>query len=1113
LLPAHGAVLAATPAPSAAAKLRSDLAALVSGQATLDSRIPKLVAGSRAGELPYFAYLTEPNDASHRAALEKLGARVLRSYRTLPVVALASSPTTVLRVASTPWVSWLAPIELVFALADEPIADQGKGTTQDVGAPDQWAAGITGAGVRIAILDTGVDPSHPDLDDQDFRNWSSLLPNPPKVVARRDFNGGGCAGVATDGHGHGTHVAGIAAGTGEGSPDTADNGRYTGIAPGAELAVGKVLTDAGAGINSDLIAAMEWAARPDTGDTLGCSGIGADIVNMSIGSEARPDRLNSDSDVDMVSLFLDRLAVRYGTLFVAAAGNSGPYIGSLLEAPGAAAQALSVAAAAKDYDVNHDDTLSGDTCSGWQHPPTATGADDCSGGVGTQPPSLAAFSSRGPSGDVWLRPDIAGPGVNLVSAQSPTGTAIAQGDLNRGTRGDPLYATASGTSMATPATSGSAALVLQAYRTRYGMDPKGASGQSGIDAPTYALLRAALMNSAGPDLYEASWILTTDDTTRFNCPQPDPLFGICSIPEVLLDLAEGSTVLAAARNRGADPFVGPLAEGAGKLQIGRAVNALRDGLVAYSVGSGSGATFGTGHRDFQGSWQVGAVSAGSTVAQRFVVHAAPGAVAQEASFAFDPGHPSDGSNAIPTGSAAGAWSLGLPGKTNLVPGGNAVVTFNMTIPAGTPAGTYTGRVLVTTSTGQVIRIPVFASVALHDPDPAAGNAPGPQAKFISAHDVYGKDDTTWPSVAGTAPSGTNADWLVFPVELAANLSEARFSVYDTVHSDTYDLYLYDSKLDLITSTHPFAGDGVTDVAANAQRGPSTQAAPQVLSIGTPASGRHYLAVSRARIGGTIAGASFGAFALSLDEIRTAAAPKATQLGYEGDYIWTAGAPVRLAARLADPSGSPSATPIAGRDVTFTVDGDVDICGGPCVATTDYDGIAQLATAPIALAAGVHEVHARFAGDPFWLASGDDAFVIVVGGGGSPPPPGGSAGKVTAGGWFLPSDATGTSPAERIHFAFQATSPGGVAPTGELRYRDEAGGLDLTLVAWTTMVVNGNTVTLSGTANDAAGIAVAFFLTVKDVDEPGRGRDTIRLQLPDRGYDRGGTLGGGNVQLH
>src|SRR5204862_3372076 len=170
-----------------------------------------------------------------------------------------------------------------------------------------------------------------------------------------------------------------------------------GIAPGARLAIGKVFTDAGAGLNSDLIAAMEWAALP--ADPANCS-IGAQVVNMSLGSEARPTRLNTDTDVDVVGQTLDRLAVRYGTVFVVSAGNSGPFIGSVLEAPGTAAQALSVAATAKDWDVNHDDTQSGDTCAGWRHPASPSGANnDCGGGPGDQPPSISSFSSRGPSGD------------------------------------------------------------------------------------------------------------------------------------------------------------------------------------------------------------------------------------------------------------------------------------------------------------------------------------------------------------------------------------------------------------------------------------------------------------------------------------------------------------------------------------------------------------------------------------------------------------------------------------------------------------------------------------------------------------------------------------------
>jgi uncharacterized repeat protein (TIGR01451 family) len=858
-----GAARTATSGSAGSAKVRGDLAALVSGAQTLDPRIPDLIAGYQPGEIPYFAVLTEPDDAAHQAAVTSLGARVLRAYRSVSAFALASSPSVVERVAALPWVKWMAPVEVVTALSDHEV-DQTKGTTADVGAPAQWDNGITGTGIKIAILDTGLDASHPDLNDLDFRNWSSVGLKPPKVIDSHNFVGGGCVpgpGTTQDGHGHGTHVAGIATGTGEGVPlDASDNGKYAGIAPDAQLAVGKVLTDAGAGVNSDLVAAMEWAAMP--ADPAGCS-VGADIVNMSIGSESRPTRLNSDSDVDFVSYALNHLAVKYGTLFVAAVGNSGPFVGSALEAPGSAAQALSVAATAKDYDLNHDDTLSGDTCAGWQHTPSS--ANNCSAGPGTQPSSIDSFSSRGPSGDVWLRPDIAAPGYNIVSAQASTGTALAGNDLDAGTRADPLYATASGTSMATPATVGSAALVLEAYRRAYGSSPSGGSGIAGLSAPSYALLRAALMNTAGADLDEARWILTTDSSTPTPpCPpEIDPFSVFCSFIDIFTSSFAGSLTLYEVRNGAADPYVGPLAEGAGKLQIGRAIAALRDGVVVYSAASGSGADAGTGHRDFQGTWQIGAIPAGTTQTQRFILHAAPTAGPVNAAFSFSAGHPSDTSSALPS-----SW-VTLPGSTSVPHAGDALVSFKVTVPPSAPAGTYTGEVLIALSNGQVLHVPVFASVALHDPDPAAGNAPGPQARIASAHDVFAKDNTTWPSAAGTPGTGANADWLVYPVDLASGLDSARFSVYDAdVGDETYDLYLYDSKFDLITSTHPFASAGVTDVNANNARGPSTKEAPQVLLLTAPAGGRYYLAVNRAKIGGTTTG-DFGAFVLSLDEVATA----------------------------------------------------------------------------------------------------------------------------------------------------------------------------------------------------------------------------------------------------
>jgi subtilisin family serine protease len=1119
LLAGPTAVVAATSASSTTAnaplpsKLRADLTALVSGEAELDPRVQRLVPGYRPGEIPYFAVLREPKTASHRAQLLGLGARILREYRSLDAFAVASSPATALRIAAFPWIKWLAPVELVFPASHEAEVDQSRATTADVSAPSQWDEGVTGGGVRIAVLDTGLDPTHPDLDDLDFRHWSGVL-NDPKVVDARNFVGGGCSPLGqTDGHGHGTHVAGIATGTGEGAPLATDDGKYAGVAPDAELAVGKVMTDAGAGLNSDLVAAMEWAAMPADPSPTGCA-IGADIVNLSLGSESRPSRLNTGSDVDLVSYALDHLAVQYGTAFFAALGNSGPFIGSALEAPGSAAQAISVSAAAKDWDVNHDDTLSGDTCAGWRHPPSSSISDnDCSAGVGDQPPSISSFSSRGPSGDVRLRPDLAAPGYNIVSAQAATGGAIGANDLNLGTRGDPLYATATGTSMATPAAAGSAALVLDAYRQEHGVDPAGASGLSGLTAPTYALLRAALMNTAGGDLYESRWILTTDAATELQCPPtPDPLIPIfCGFGQAFVDLIGdffGSFTLYEVRNGAADPYVGPLAEGAGKIDIGRAIAALRDGVVVYSAASGSGADAGTGPRDLQGTWQVGAVQGGGSQLQPFVVHAAPGAGPFGVSFGYDPGHPSDGSSALP-----GSW-LTLPGAVAVSPGGDAVVQTTISVPPGAQAGMYTGTLLADVSNGHVLRIPVFVSVVLHDPDPATGNVPGPQARISSDHDVFAKWDTSWPSAAGTSGTGAGADWLVYPVDLASNLSEARFSVYDADAGDdeTYDLYLYDERFDLITSTHPFAAPGVTDSTANDARGPSTASSPQVLRLRTPAGGRHYVAVNRAKTGGSGTG-DFGAFVLTLDEIRLPAPVAApTELAYEGDFLFSQGQAGRLAARLSDADGGP----IAGRLVTFAFDNPpVSPCpGGTCSAVTDYRGLAQVATDPIALSAGVHEVHASFGGDVHWQPSSDAAFVLVVagtpGGGGS-----GSGGKVNAGGWFLPDGApVKTKNDDRIQFAFHVESATGITPSGQLGYRDRAAGVDVSLVRYTTMAVNGNEVTLTGTAKYASGGTDSFELAARDVGEPGKGRDTVRFRLlrPD-GYSRSGTLGGGNVQLH
>ncbi|MEU4743250.1 S8 family serine peptidase [Actinosynnema sp. NPDC023658] len=175
-----------------------------------------------------------------------------------------------------------------------------------IGAPAAWEHGLTGKGVTVAVLDTGVDAAHPDLAD--------------RVAVSQDFSG---TGSVRDGHGHGTHVASTIAGSG-----AASGGKYRGVAPDARLAIGKVLDDSGSGQVDDIIAGMRWAAAE----------VGADVVNLSLGS-------GPTDGTDPASQAVNTLSERYGTLFVVAAGNYGS--DESVSAPAAADAALAVGSVTK----------------------------------------------------------------------------------------------------------------------------------------------------------------------------------------------------------------------------------------------------------------------------------------------------------------------------------------------------------------------------------------------------------------------------------------------------------------------------------------------------------------------------------------------------------------------------------------------------------------------------------------------------------------------------------------------------------------------------------------------------------------------------------------------
>ncbi|PYE85744.1 S8 family serine peptidase [Pseudoroseicyclus aestuarii] len=166
----------------------------------------------------------------------------------------------------------------------------------------------TGAGVRLCVLDTGIDAGHPD--------WQGR-----QITARSFVEGEG----VQDRQGHGTHCAGTAAGrpAREGVP------RY-GVAPEAELFVGKVLNDSGAGQEGDILAGMLWGIEE------GCA-----VISMSLGRSTRPGESYS-----LAYERLGALALEAGSLIVAAAGNESSRSFGLIAPVGAPADSPSIMAVA-----------------------------------------------------------------------------------------------------------------------------------------------------------------------------------------------------------------------------------------------------------------------------------------------------------------------------------------------------------------------------------------------------------------------------------------------------------------------------------------------------------------------------------------------------------------------------------------------------------------------------------------------------------------------------------------------------------------------------------------------------------------------------------------------
>ncbi len=310
--------------------------------------------------------------------------------------------------------------EIASVSLDHPMKVLDETTDVATGVPSAWSAGYTGAGVTVAVIDSGINDTHPDLHNS---NGTS------RVVYHQDFTGTpttNSSGGKYDLYGHGTHVAGIIGGNG-----SLSGGQYQGVAPAVSFVDLRALDQNGAGTDSTVIAAIQEAIALQNTYNIR-------VINISLGRGI------------FVSYTQDPLcqaveaAWKSGIVVVVAAGNYGR------------------------LSVNGSNGYGTVTAPGNDPFVLTVGATKSNGSTYASAETLASFSSKGPTTyDHIVKPDMVAPGNDIVSLSAPGATLEGLYPLEQvaGTDGNNDYFTLSGTSMATPAVVGAAALLLQEQST------------------------------------------------------------------------------------------------------------------------------------------------------------------------------------------------------------------------------------------------------------------------------------------------------------------------------------------------------------------------------------------------------------------------------------------------------------------------------------------------------------------------------------------------------------------------------------------------------------------------------------------------------------------------
>ncbi|MED5018051.1 S8 family serine peptidase [Paenibacillus chibensis] len=284
-------------------------------------------ARSRSSLGSYSSILNQEHSAFKSAAIAKTGASFKREYsKVFNGYALTLPANQVDKLLTLPNVKAVFPNEEVHAL---PIADghdfeaNMDESAPLIGANDMWDSGYKGQGIKVGVIDTGIDYNHPSLKDA-YKGGYDFVDNDDDPMETLPVPGKGPVNGSSYETLHGTHVSGTVAGQGDPEHPDAGKGWVRGVAPESELHVYRVLGPYGRGSTENVIAGIERAVSD-----------GMDVINLSLGSKTNnsysPDAIAADN------------AALSGVTVVLSNGNEGPNpetVGS----PAAAQLAISVGA-------------------------------------------------------------------------------------------------------------------------------------------------------------------------------------------------------------------------------------------------------------------------------------------------------------------------------------------------------------------------------------------------------------------------------------------------------------------------------------------------------------------------------------------------------------------------------------------------------------------------------------------------------------------------------------------------------------------------------------------------------------------------------------------------